>query len=134
MKKILLAILSITAIVNADVTNIVVDKTFLSKPIKIIDIRTPAEWAQTGIIKGAYTITFFNEKGEVNTDAFLAKLRKVVKPNERFALICRTGNRTTMVSEYLSNEKDYNVINLKGGMMKLIQDGYKPVPYRALKS
>jgi rhodanese-related sulfurtransferase len=131
LKKILLTLLAISAIVNADVTNVVVDKVFLSKPIKIIDIRTPTEWAETGIIKGAYPIMFFNEKGDANTDAFLAKLNKVVKKNETFAIICRTGNRTTYIAPFLG-EKNYNVINLKGGMMKLIQDGYRPTPYRAL--
>ncbi len=133
MKKILLTILAISAIVNADVTNIEVNKAFLAKPIKIIDIRTPAEWAQTGIIKGAYPIMFFNEKGEANTDAFLVRLNKVVKKNEKFAIICRTGARTTSIAPFL-DEKDYNVINLKGGMMKLIQEGYKTTPYRALRS
>ena len=76
---------------------------------------------------------FFNEKGEANTDAFLAKLNKVVKKNEKFAIICRTGARTTSIAPFL-DEKDYNVINLKGGMMKLIQEGYKPTPYRGFRS
>jgi rhodanese-related sulfurtransferase len=129
LKKILLTILAISAIVNADVTNVVVTKAFLNKPIKIIDIRTPAEWAQTGIVKGAYPIMFFNEKGEAKEDAFLVKLNKIVKKNETFAIICRTGSRTTAIAPFLDG-KDYNVINLQGGMMKLMQDGYRPMHYR----
>ena len=131
MRKILLTILGISAMINADVTNVVATKAFLNKPIKIIDIRTPAEWAQTGIIKGSYPIMFFNEKGEAKPDAFLAKLNKVVKKNEKFAIICRTGSRTAAIAPFLSDEKDYDVINLQGGIMKLMQEGYKPVPYRA---
>ena len=129
MKKILLTIAMIAAIANADVTNVVATKALLNKPIKIIDIRTPAEWAQTGIVKGSYPIMFFNEKGEAKEDAFLVKLNKIVKKNEKFAIICRTGSRTTAITPFL-DEKDYDVINLQGGIMKLMQDGYKPVPYR----
>ena len=29
---------------------------FLTKNIKIIDIRTPEEWRETGIVNGSYTI------------------------------------------------------------------------------
>ncbi len=130
MKKILLAISAISAIANADITNVVATKSFLAKPIKIIDIRTPAEWAQTGIVKGSYPIMFFNDKGEAKPDAFLVQLNKVVKKNEKFAIICRTGSRTAAIAPFLSDEKDYNVINLQGGIMKLMQEGYKPVPYR----
>ncbi len=129
MKKIMLFMLALLGISNADVTNVAVTKAFLNKPIKIIDIRTPAEWAQTGIVKGAYPIMFFNEKGEAKEDAFLVRLNKIVKKNETFAIICRTGSRTTAIAPFL-DQKDYNVINLQGGMMKLMQDGYKPVPYR----
>ncbi|MGW8169560.1 MAG: rhodanese-like domain-containing protein [Sulfurovaceae bacterium] len=130
MKKIMLFMLALVGISNADVTNVMVTKAFLNKPIKIIDIRTPAEWAQTGIVKGAYPIMFFNEKGEAKEDAFLVKLNKIVKKNETFAIICRTGSRTTAIAPFL-DQKDYNVINLQGGMMRLMQDGYKPMPYRA---
>lgn len=130
MKKIMLFMLALLGISNADVTNVAVTKAFLNKPIKIIDIRTPAEWAQTGIVKGAYPIMFFNEKGEAKEDAFLVRLNKIVKKNETFAIICRTGSRTTAIAPFL-DQKDYNVINLQGGMMKLMQDGYKPMPYRA---
>jgi len=35
-----------------------------------------------------------------------------------------------MVSQFLSDKLGYKVINLKGGIMKIIQEGYKTVPYR----
>ncbi len=54
---------------------------------------------------------------------------KIVKRDEKFALICRTGSRTTMVSNYLGNKLKYRVINLKGGLMQLMRLGYKTVPY-----
>lgn len=128
MKKILLAFLATIALANADVTNVVASKAFLGKNIKIIDVRTPGEWASTGIIKGAYPVMFFDERGEAKEAAFRAKLNKIIKKNEKFAIICRTGARTTAIAKMLDN--DYDIINLQGGMSKLMQDGYKPVPYK----
>ncbi len=128
MKKILLALLATMALANADVTNVVASKAFLGKNIKIIDVRTPGEWASTGIIKGAYPVMFFDERGEAKEAAFRAKLNKIIKKNEKFAIICRTGARTMAIAKMLDN--DYDIINLQGGMSKLMQDGYKPVPYK----
>ena len=102
---------------------------FLQKNIKIIDIRTPAEWRETGIVKGSYPIMFFDEQGNYDVPKFLKALNKVVKKDEQFALICRVGSRTGMVSEFLANKFGYKVINLKGGIMKLISEGYRPVRY-----
>jgi len=113
----------------AELQNIWVTTDFLKKDIKIIDIRTPGEWIETGIVKGAYIIMFFDEKGKFNVPEFLAKLDKVVKKGEQFALICRTGSRTGEISKFLSSQLGYNVINLAGGMMKLRHEVYKPVTY-----
>lgn len=126
-----MAIFALISFANADIRNVVVNKAILSKPMKIIDIRTPAEWSKTGIIAGAHTIMFFDEKGNMKTDAFEAKLRKIVKKNEPFALVCLTGSRTAVASQFLSEERGYeNVTNLQGGMSKLIREGYKTTPYR----
>jgi len=54
----------------------------------------------------------------------------VVKKDEPFALICRVGSRTSLVSEFLSEKLGYHVINLKGGIVKMIQEGYRTVPYK----
>jgi len=130
MKKVLLGLLVVGTLLMAEVQNVWVTKDFLKKEIKIIDIRTVGEWKETGIVKGAYTIVFFDEKGRFDIPKFLEKLNKVVKKDEQFALICRTGSRTTEVSKFLSSELGYNVINLKGGIMKLMQEGYRPVKYK----
>lgn len=130
MKKILFGLLLTGSILLASLQNVLVTPKFVDKKIKIIDIRTPAEWKETGIIKDAYTITFFDEQGNFNVENFLKKLNMAVKKDEQFALICRTGSRTTMVSQFLSDKLGYKVINLKGGIMKMIQEGYKTVPYR----
>ena len=130
MKKILLGlIISMTALM-AELQQVWATPKFPNKNVKIIDIRTPSEWIETGIVKDSKTIMFFDEQGNFDIESFLKQLDMVVKKNEPFALICRVGSRTGMVSEFLSQELGYRVINLKGGIMKMIYEGYKTVPYR----
>ena len=130
MKKIILGLLLLSLSLFAEVTDVVVTPEFVnSTKMKIIDIRTPEEWRETGIVKGAYTLTFFNKNGDYDIYSFLNSLNKIVKKDEKFALICRTGSRTKMVSNFLGNKLNYHVVNLKGGLMKLLQEGYKTQPY-----
>lgn len=130
MKKILFGLLITATALMAELQHVWATPQFADKNIKIIDIRTSAEWKETGIVKGSYTIMFFNEQGDFSVESFLRQLNMVVKKDEQFALICRVGSRTGMVSEFLSDKLNYKVINLKGGIMKMIHEGYKTVPYK----
>ncbi len=130
MKKIVLGLCFMTVSVMAELYQVWATPEFAEKNMKIIDIRTPAEWKETGIVKGSYTIMFFDEKGNFNVPNFLEQLDRVVKKDEPFALICRVGSRTSIVSEFLSERLGYKVTNLKGGIMKMIHEGYKTVPYQ----
>ncbi|NOR55498.1 MAG: rhodanese-like domain-containing protein [Sulfurovum sp.] len=133
MKKIILILLLTYTSLMAELTHVWASQDFANKNIKIIDIRTPAEWKETGIVKGSYTIMFYDEKGDFSVKDFIKDLDKVVKKDEPFALICRVGSRTAIVSKYLSAQRGYKVINLKGGIMKMIGEGYKTVPYKEKK-
>ena len=130
MIKILIGLLITATALMAELQHVWATPQFVENNVKIIDIRTPAEWRETGIVKGSYTIMFFDEKGNFNVETFLKQLDMVVKKDESFALICRIGSRTGMVSEFLSEKLGYKVINLKGGIMKMIHEGYKTVPYK----
>ena len=130
MKKILFGLLLTLTVLMAELQHVWATPEFAQKNIKTIDIRTPAEWKETGIVKGSYTIMFFDEQGNFYVPDFLKELDKIVKKDEPFALICRVGSRTGMVSEFLSDKLGYKVINLKGGIEKMIHEGYKTVPYK----
>ncbi|MDQ7046120.1 MAG: rhodanese-like domain-containing protein [Sulfurovum sp.] len=130
MKKIIFGLLVMMTALMAELQQVWATPEFVQKNIKIIDIRTPAEWKETGIVKDSYTIMFFDEEGNFFVPDFLKELDKIVKKDEPFALICRVGSRTGMVSEFLSNKLGYKVINLKGGILKMIHEGYKTVPYK----
>jgi len=129
MKKIILFTLLSMTFAMGQIENIWATPTYVKQEIKIIDIRTPREWKETGIIKGSYLMMFFDEKGHFNLEAFLLDLNKIIKKDEKFALICRVGSRTNSVANFLSSKLNYNVVNLKGGIMKIIKEGYKTVPY-----
>ena len=88
-------------------------------------IRTAPEWKETGVVKDSVLITFFDEQGNYDAHAFLESLNEHVSKEKEFAIICRTGNRTTALGKFLS-QQGYRVINLQGGIKHLISQGYKP--------
>jgi len=130
MKKIILTLLFLATTLMAELEHVWATPDFAEKNMKIIDIRTPTEWKETGIVKDSYTIMFFDEKGNFNVENFLKQLNMAVKKDEQFALLCRVGSRTGMVAEFLSEKLGYKVINLKGGIMKMMHEGYKTIPYK----
>lgn len=129
MKKIFLGFFVFATFAFAELRHVEVTEDFVKSGIKIIDIRTSSEWKDTGIIENSIPITFFDEQGHYNADAFLEQLNKHVKKDREFALICRTGNRTVAVSDFLS-KNGYKVVNLKGGIVKLLKQGYVPEKYQ----
>ena len=85
-------------------------KNLIGKAIPLIDIRTPKEWLETGVIKGSYLITFFDENGKFNLDEWLPKLEKIVDKKDPFILICRSGRRSSLVAMFLDKEHSYKEI------------------------
>ena len=102
----------------------------IDSKMPIVDIRTPGEWIETGLIKGAIPIMFFNEQGRYNIQGFLKELNQKVDTSKPFALICRTASRTKIVSEFLSSQLNYKVTNLLGGMVYVKAKGLPIEPYK----
>lgn len=131
MKKIFLLLMIFTLSVLAEVKNEYLSKELLQQNIPIVDIRTPSEWKQTGLLKGAIPIMFWDERGNYDTRKFLQELNKKVDTSKTFALICHTGNRTSIVAPWLAKEFGYKVINLKGGMEYATKGLHvKTIPYK----
>jgi rhodanese-related sulfurtransferase len=129
IKKIVGAIL-LSSVLFAKVTNMPATRAFVEETkMKIIDIRTKGEWVQMGVIKKAHLITFFDERYGYDAKAFLEELDKVVEKDEEFAIICNSGSRTKLIANFLGVKNSYNVVNLTGGMMSLLREGFKPVHY-----
>ena len=91
--------------------------------ITLIDIRRPEEWQQTGIVEGSIKATAFDAQGRF-LQTFLDTLNNTVKPDEEFALICRTGNRTAALSNWLASKGGYDkVLNVRDGIVSWIEQG-----------
>lgn len=83
--------------------------------LTLVDIRTPPEWKETGIARGARRVNMLHPQG---APGFVEQLLGEVKGdrNAPIALICRTGNRTTQVQRYLQSVGFTQVYNVKEGM------------------
>jgi len=97
----------------------------------IVDIRRPEEWAQTGVIEGAETITAFDANGILHPD-FQQKFMAVVPaPDTPVFLYCQLGVRTTNLGSALIEQLGFShVTHLNGGILRWTADGYETVRYK----
>lgn len=72
--------------------------------LNVLDVREPEEWA-AGHIEGAKHIPL----GQLTE-----RLREL-NPNQETIVVCRSGNRSGLACEMLS-EKGFNVTNMTGGL------------------
>ncbi len=115
--------------VHAEVRNIDNEQlaALIEQGVPVIDIRRPEEWRQTGVIEGSHLITFFDRQGRYDVRAWLEKLAPIAGRDDPFILICRTGNRTGVVSRFLDRKLGYTkVYNVKKGITDWIREG-RPV-------
>ncbi len=91
----------------------------IQQGVPIIDIRTPGEWKQTGVIKGAKLIMFFDRNGKYDAKKWLEEFSKVVKnKNQPFIIYCAHANRSKAVGKFLDKQLGYkNVNELEGGII-----------------
>ena len=121
IKKIIIAIFALQAILMADFRSISAQelKELQAQNAPVIDIRTPGEWKETGVIPGAHKIMFFDERGGYDVQKFLDALHKVAPDKNKPVIIyCRTGSRTKIVGDFLARQVGYKEVkDLNGGIM-----------------
>jgi rhodanese-related sulfurtransferase len=130
MKKIIFFLALFIGLLHAEVINQPVSEALLKQHVPIVDIRTPAEWKETGVLKNSIPIMFFDERGGYNVDRFMKELNAKVDTKKPFAIICRTGSRTGMLAPFLSKTYGYTVYNLQGGMLYASRLGLPTTPYQ----
>jgi rhodanese-related sulfurtransferase len=83
--------------------------------LTLIDIRTPGEWRQTGVAKGALRIDMRQPGGP---KAFVAAVDLALGGDKTapVALICRTGNRSNVMQGVLLGAGYTKVYNVSEGM------------------
>ncbi|MEE8280459.1 MAG: rhodanese-like domain-containing protein [Alphaproteobacteria bacterium] len=84
--------------------------------ILVIDVRSPREWRQTGVAKGARQVTIHDPGGLAG---FLAAVKAELGGDlERpIAVICAYGNRSTLAQRVLTQAGFTRVLNIKEGML-----------------
>jgi len=121
-----LLVVTMTACAKTPYENINNDqlKSMLEQGVPIYDIRRPDEWKQTGVVKGSQLMTFFDANGKVYAN-FLPKFAQQVNKDDPVILICRTGNRTSVLARYLMENLGYTkVYNVKYGITDWIRKGH----------
>jgi len=87
----------------------------------IVDIRTPEEWADTGVIEGAMLVTF------ADADRFLAAVGADLADGRPLLLVCRSGRRSAAAAEALTGKIPNRIVSVDGGMGRLIDEGVQTV-------
>ncbi len=80
----------------------------------ILDVRTPEEWAETGVIPGAVKITL------TELDQHLNQLPPKTRP---VLVYCKAGLRGELALMYLKTLGYKNVKNIKGGLTAWLNAG-----------
>ncbi|MGR3364929.1 MAG: rhodanese-like domain-containing protein [Maritimibacter harenae] len=88
----------------------------------IVDIRTPPEWAETGVIDDAVLLTF------TGPDRFLDQLAPALADGRDLILVCRSGNRTRAAAQAIQGRIPNRIVSIEGGMKRVIASGYRTVP------
>lgn len=130
MKKLLLSLLFLASSLFATLINEYPTQKLLEDKTPIVDIRTPEEWKESGLLQGAIPIMFFNEQGGYDVNAWLKELNEKVDTTKTFAIICRVGSRTSILAPFLSEKLGYHVINVQGGMIYAKAAKLKILPYK----
>ena len=133
MRSFLLACTLVLVSLTARAEVIDIDNSQLAKlmqdGVPVIDIRLQSEWEETGIVANSKLHTFFDERGRADPAAWLAKVQPYARTNEPVIVICRTGNRTKAVSQFLSQQAGYaTVYNVKAGIKGWIRESRPVVP------
>ena len=117
-----IALLSVTPPKYTNIDNASLKK-LLAEGTKIVDLRRQDEWDETGVIEGSQKLSAFDRKGKFNRN-FPRGLVKIAGKDDAVILICRTGNRSSVIANILVEQAGYSkVYNVSDGIVKWIKDG-----------
>lgn len=96
----------------------------------VVDIRTPQEWAATGVIPGSRELTFFGASGQYDKEAWLKSLKPLLgKKAQPVVLVCRSGNRSALVGKMMTSEAGFDrVYHLEKGIREWSAQSLPLVP------
>jgi rhodanese-related sulfurtransferase len=86
----------------------------------IVDVRTPDEWAATGVPAGAALIPL---------PEFEQRAPNELPKDKEIYVICNSGNRSQVAAQILTQSGYQNVININGGIQNWLLAGLPTEPY-----
>jgi len=119
MKKILtlVAFLSVSLFAEFKTIDVADFEKLQAQGVPVIDIRTPAEWKQIGIIKGAKKMMFFSPKGQPLVVDWFFELGHIIKDKKQpFIIYCAHAHRSKRLGKALEKMGFEHVYELKGGI------------------
>ena len=132
MKKILLTLAILSAMLFAEFKTIDIPEfeKLQKEGVVVIDIRTPQEWKDTGIIEGAKKITFFSERGQPLIADWFFEVGHFIKDKKTpFIIYCAHASRSKALGEGLESMGFEHVYELKGG----IENGWMKAGKKTVK-
>ena len=104
----------------------------MQRGVPIVDIRTPEEWRETGVIEGSHLLTFFDAHGRYDARAWLSELASIAsRRDDPLALICDSGGRSALVSRFLDTQLGYrHVFDVPGGIAQWMAENRPTVAPR----
>lgn len=77
----------------------------------LLDVRTPGEWKETGVPKGAWPVNLRDKDFGKKLSAILDR-----NPDKKIGFICRTGNRSGYVFKAVQKYGVQNIVDVSEGM------------------
>lgn len=124
MLRIFILLLLGVSLMNAQRIDITPDEleNLQRQGVAVVDIRTAPEWFQSGVIPESKLLTFFDARGNYDALGFLQNLkRQGITPETPVILVCRSGNRTLSISNFLISQGFEKVYNLKHGILEWLK-------------
>lgn len=125
-----LSLPSFAEVINVDDASL---QQLLDQGVPIVDVRRAEEWHDTGVIENSHLITFFDSKGQYDAKKWLSELGAIVGPDEPVILICHSGARSKLISQWLNEKQGYAMVyNVANGIISWKQNGDASLPLNAM--
>ncbi|AEG01389.1 Rhodanese-like protein [Methylomonas methanica MC09] len=96
----------------------------------VVDIRTEAEWRNSGVIADSHKLQSFDRQGHFDAEKWLTDLRKLKSSSDQpVILVCRSGNRSGKVGALLTQQLGMkNIYHLNNGLQAWLESGHPVSP------
>ena len=96
----------------------------LQQGATLVDVRRPEEWKLTGVVEDSILLTFFDSAGGSQPEEWLRQIDARISVSEPLVLLCRTGHRTGLISDFLAQTTQRDIIyNVSDGILGWLATG-----------